>query len=112
MIHTTERSQVRAARLFLGPALALIALFFFLPVLTGFLLSFTDFDLYAIGSLANARFVGLRNYVTVLHDADFWLALKNTLYFVVVGGPLSVLVSLGAALLLSARLVPLFLYLV
>ena len=83
-----ERTQRRAAWLFLGPALTLIAVFFFLPVLAGFLLSLTDFDLYAIGAPENARMVGLRNYATVLHDHDFWLALKNTLYFVIAGGPL------------------------
>jgi multiple sugar transport system permease protein len=49
------------------------------------------------------RVVGARNYAQVLHDAEFWNALRNTLVFVVVGGVLSVLVSLGAAMLVSAR---------
>jgi multiple sugar transport system permease protein len=49
--------------------------------------------------------VGLRNYFQVLSNPVFWTALKNTLYFVVVGGPLSVVTSLGAALLVNARLV-------
>jgi len=102
---TNERSQTRAAWTFLGPALALISLFFFLPVLAGLLLSLTDFDIYAVASAANARFVGLRNYGQVLQDGDFWTALRNTLYYVLAGGPLSVLTSLGAALLLNAKLV-------
>jgi multiple sugar transport system permease protein len=68
-------------------------------------LSFTDFDIYALGNLDNLRFVGLANYHHLLHDPLFWLALKNTLYFVLVGGPLSVGVSLLAALLLNNRLV-------
>src|SRR5213078_556726 len=37
-------------------------------------------------------------------DPRFCTALRNTLYFVLVGGPLSVAVSLGAALLVCARL--------
>jgi multiple sugar transport system permease protein len=99
------RPQARTAWVFVGPALALIAVFFFLPVLAGLLLALTDFDIYAIGSASNARFVGLRNFQQVLHDVDFWTALRNTLYYVIAGGPLSVLTSLGAALLLNARLV-------
>ena len=38
-------------------------------------------------------------------NPTFWLALKNTFYFALVGGPLTVAVSLGAALLLNAKLV-------
>ena len=97
--------------IFLGPALAAIGLFFFVPVLAALALSFTDFDIYALGNFSVARFVGLRNYVQILDDPLFWKALKNTLYFLLVGGPLSIAVSLGAALLLNAKLVrwkPLF----
>src|SRR5262249_38250739 len=62
------------------------------------------FDVYAIGSLDNARFVGGANYAHILRNPEFWTALRNTLYFVLVGGPASVLVSLVAALLLNAKL--------
>ena len=54
-----------------------------------------------------ARFVGLKNYVELAQSAEFWQALRNTSYFVFVGGPLSVAVSLGAALLVSAKAVKL-----
>jgi multiple sugar transport system permease protein len=74
-------------------------------VAAGILLSLTDFDLYAIGSLSNARFAGLSNYVRLLGSAEMWSALRNTLYFVLAGGPVSVLLSLAAALLLSDRAV-------
>ena len=100
-----ERAQARAAWLFLAPAFALIGVFFFLPVAASLVLSFTDFDIYAIASPHNARFVGLGNYGRLIHDPVFWLSLRNTLYFALIGGPLTVLVSLGAALLLDARIV-------
>jgi multiple sugar transport system permease protein len=100
-----ERQEARAAWFFLAPALTLIAVFFFVPVIAGFVISLTDFDVYAIGTPETARFVGIENYVRTLTSPEFWNALKNTLYFVLVGGPLSVAVSLGAALLLNARLV-------
>ena len=90
---------------FAAPALAAIAVFFFLPVAGAVLLSFTDFDIYAVASRANLRFVAFGNYSRLLRDPLFWTALRNTFYFVVVGGPLTIAASLGAALLLNARLV-------
>ena len=102
MTRTLRARQERAAWVFLGPALGLIAVFFLLPILAGLLLSLTDFDIYAISDPQSVRFVGLRNYQQLLGGSEFWQALRNTLYFVGVGGPLTVAVSLGAALLLSA----------
>jgi multiple sugar transport system permease protein len=87
-----------------APALAVIGLFFVLPVLGGLVLSFTNFDIYAIGDPGTAAFVGLANYREVLGSSLFWRALLNTLYFVLVGGPLSVAASLGAALLVNSPL--------
>jgi multiple sugar transport system permease protein len=101
----SSAEQGGAAWLFLAPALLLIGGFFFLPVAASLLLSFSDFDIYAIADPANVRLLGLRNYAELLASPMFWTALKNTFYFVVVGGPLTVAVSLGAALLVNARLV-------
>ena len=89
---------------FAGPALIVIALFFAVPVLAALALSLTDFDIYALSDLDNLRFVGLGNYVNLLHEPLFWKALGNTFYFVIVGVPLSIAVSLGAALLLQSKL--------
>jgi multiple sugar transport system permease protein len=101
----TRVNQTRAGWLFVSPALGLIAVFFVVPVVIGLLLSFTDFDLYALGDPSVARVVGVRNYTQIVTDREFWGALRNTLTFVLVGGPLSVLASLGAALLVNARLI-------
>ncbi|HXB24381.1 MAG TPA: sugar ABC transporter permease [Gemmatimonadaceae bacterium] len=94
----------RAAYWFLAPALLLIAAFFVVPIFASLALSATDFDIYAVASPANTRFVGLGNYTELLQNPLFWTAVGNTLYFVVVGGPLSVAVSLGAALLVNSKL--------
>ena len=45
MSRQEERAEARAGWLFVTPALALIAVFFLLPVCGAFLLSFTDFDI-------------------------------------------------------------------
>jgi multiple sugar transport system permease protein len=94
----------RAALMFLAPGLLLILVTFFLPAVASLVLSFTDFDLYAVASSRNLRVVGLHNYVALARDPLFWIALRNTLYYVLVGGPLAVAVSLGVALLLDSRL--------
>ena len=100
-----NKTKLSAVILFLGPSLIVIFTFFFLPVIVAFLMSFTDFDIYALGNLSNMRFVGLKNYFNLLNDPLFWTSIKNTFYFVIVGGPLSVATSLGAALLLNSKLI-------
>jgi multiple sugar transport system permease protein len=89
---------------FIAPSLAAIALFFVLPVAGALALSFTDFDVYAVASWRNLRFIGLGNYARLLDDPRFWVALRNTGYFVLVGGPLTIAISLAAALLLNTRI--------
>ena len=90
------------AWVFVGPALIVLGVFFGLPVFAALLLSLTDFDLYALADWRNLRFVGFGNYIELLQTPLFWKSLGNTFYFVIVGVPLSIGVSLGAALLLNA----------
>jgi multiple sugar transport system permease protein len=100
-----------AAWLFLAPAAIVLGVFFLLPVIGALVLSLTDYDLYALADLHNLRFVALSNYWALLHRPLFWAALGHTVYFVAVGVPLSMLVSLCAALLLHsprARCKPFF----
>ncbi|WP_312915101.1 sugar ABC transporter permease [Stenotrophomonas sp.] len=91
-----------AGWVFAAPALIVIGLFFGVPVLSALALSLTDFDLYALADTRNLRFAGLDNYIDLLQTPMFWKSLGNTAYFVVIGVPLSIALSLGAALLLNA----------
>ena len=94
----------RSGWLFAGPALFMLGVFFFVPVLLAFLLSLTDFDLYALAHFDDLRFIGLGNYGELLQTPLFWKALFNTFYFVLVGVPLSIGLSLGAAMLLNGAI--------
>jgi len=96
-------NETRAALAFLAPAMLVLALFFFLPVIAGFALSLTDFDIYALGDPHNVRFIALKNYRDLVADETFWTAFLNTLYFSLAGGPLTVVAALGAALLVNAK---------
>lgn len=91
-----------AGWVFAAPALIVIGVFFGLPVLSALALSLTDFDLYALADPHNLRFVGLHNYLDLLRTPMFWKSLGNTAYFVVLGVPLSIALSLGAAMLINA----------
>jgi multiple sugar transport system permease protein len=98
---------ISAAYFFLAPAMISIFVFFFIPVIAAFIISFTDFDIYSLGNYSYLRFVGLKNYSDLLCNELFWISLKNTFYFVIAASPLSIAVSLGAALILNSKLVKL-----
>lgn len=98
-------NRQRAAWWFLAPALVVLGIFFLLPVVAALGLSLTDYDLYALADIRHLRFVALNNYWDLLHQHKFWSALGHTFYFVLGGVPLSIMVSLGAALLLNSPLV-------
>lgn len=83
---------------FFGPALVLLTLFLFLPMILTFLFSFTDF--FALNP-SLTHFVGLENYIQVLRDEDFCQAFTNTLKFVIIIVPLQSLGALGLALLIN-----------
>ena len=93
-----------AGWMFAAPALIVLGVFFALPVCAALALSLTDFDLYALADPSHLRFVALGNYLDLLRTPLFWKALGNTFYFVLVGVPLSIALSLGAALLLNSPL--------
>lgn len=95
--------EARAGWWMSGPALAAIVLFFALPAAGSLVLSLTDFDIYALADPSNLRFVGFDNYARLLGDPLFWRATLNSLWFVVFGVPLTVALSLAAAIVLDAK---------
>lgn len=102
----TAVSRTREARAGWGmsaPALTAIVIFFVIPAVASLLLSFTDFDIYALADLSNLRFVGFQNYARLVENPLFWKAMGNTLWFVLLGVPFVVGLSLFAAMLVNSR---------
>jgi len=99
----TPTQRPSAAFWLVFPALLMTGLFFVVPIVAALLLSFTDFDLYALARWDHLRLIGFENYRHLLNDPLFFLALKNTFYFVAIGAPLSVSASLLTALLINQR---------
>ena len=83
---------------FFGPALILLTLFLFLPMILTLVFSFTDF--FALNP-SLTHFTGLDNYFQVFKDDDFRQAFANTVKFVIIIVPLQGLGALGLALLIN-----------
>jgi ABC-type sugar transport system permease subunit len=88
--------QIGLAYLFLLPTFLIIGTFQLYPSVKALFYSMTDFTPLD----PETRFIGLQNFVTLFSDAEFWLALKNTLLYLVVV-PVIVVLSLGVALLVE-----------
>jgi multiple sugar transport system permease protein len=80
------------------PHLVLFVIFLLAPVLSGFYISLHRWHILA----KTHPLVGLGNYAAALTDDIFWIALRNTLYFVVLVVPAGNLVSLLLALGLAS----------
>lgn len=84
--------------LLVGPAFLLLVLFGVLPIVVAGAVSLTDLDISGLGNPSTVRFIGLDNYTTLFADGDFWISLANTAFFVVIGVPSIVVLSLLVAL--------------
>ena len=84
---------------FVGPWLIGLALFTAGPMIASLVLSLTDFDLVRPEAV---RFVGLDNYARMASDPNVLKSLTVTFRFAIISIPLTMLASLGAALLLNS----------
>lgn len=86
------------AWLFLLPALLIIGVFNIYPLIRTFILSFQK------GSLNNLSFNGIQNFVKVLQDSKFHLAMGNTALFAFIVVPLGIIISMVIALILFDKI--------
>ncbi|HBT51546.1 MAG TPA: sugar ABC transporter permease [Petrotoga sp.] len=95
------KTPLRAIIGFIGPSIILLLIFMLIPIVVSLVISFTDFDVYAIYDWGRASFIGFENYVNLMQDPLFWRALLNTLYALVVAMPLTVVLALSFAALIN-----------
>ncbi len=93
-----RRSENSVGLLFALPHLILFSVFLLAPTLFGFWISLHRWHVLA----KTHPFVGLGNYGQAFSDDIFWIALRNTAYFVVLVVPAGNVVSLLLALGLSS----------
>jgi multiple sugar transport system permease protein len=90
------------AWLFCLPFMVFFLAFGLWPVVASLLMSFTDIRSRDLRTPFNVGFVGFDNYVTLFTDPTFVRALVNTLYFVVVGIPVTMVIALLIAVALNS----------
>ena len=91
-----EMSETTLGRVFVAPAILLMALVALFPVIYAIVIS-----LQAYSGRLNEGFAGLDNYVEALTDERFWTALQFTVVFTVTSVTAEFLIGLGFALLMS-----------
>ena len=97
---STETRNLFKGLAFISPWLVGFSVFMLLPIALSLYYSLCDYNL-----IQRPVYVGLANYRLLIHDAVFWLALKNTLYYTALSLPAGLAVSLGVAILLNRRVV-------
>ncbi|WP_051172560.1 carbohydrate ABC transporter permease [Microbacterium indicum] len=99
-----RRSRLRLRNALLGWSFILpnflgFALLTLIPVIVLFYMSLTNWNIFG-----SSQFIGLQNFQRLAGDASFRTAFLNTLYYAVMHIPLTIVVSLGLALLLNNKL--------
>ncbi|KRE58069.1 hypothetical protein ASL11_30610 [Paenibacillus sp. Soil750] len=84
---------------FIFPAIALLLVFVFYPMLQAFLISFKNYSLVGAGDV----FVGMDNYVHLMKDRAFFNSLKHSFYFALIVIPIQTSIALGLALLIQKK---------
>lgn len=98
---SAPRLSMRVRRaLWVWGFLALPVLFYsvirFYPTLDAFRLSFTEWNL-----MRPPKFIGLENYREMFADEDFWQVFRNTFAYLIMGTPISLVVSFTIAYFLD-----------
>ena len=91
-----DRDNV-AAIVFLAPALLILGVFLFYPIVYLLFLSFTKGSF----TVSGIEWVGARNYLRLFTDIDFWQVMGNTIYFTVATVVPTIVIPLGLAVLLN-----------
>ena len=87
--------------LLLLPATAVIGALILWPAVQVGLFSFQNYGLMQISGVLPAQWVGFSNYSQILHDPEFWVSLRTSLYFALVVVPLTLTVGTLVGLLLT-----------
>ncbi|NBH17341.1 sugar ABC transporter permease [Clostridiaceae bacterium] len=92
--------EIRAAYLFVFPAVFLLFAFLILPAFSTIRYAFTDYNILRPD---NIRFCGLDNFIELFQDKDFKKSLMNTIYFTVIVVPFQCALALLLAMMISSR---------
>lgn len=92
--------------LFLVPTAVILTVFFFIPLFETVVLSFKDYS----HNIYSPNWIGLSNYVSLMHSREFFKVLGNTFIFLIVAVPLLATIPLFLAVLINQKIRCLNLY--
>lgn len=88
------------AFIMLSPNIVLFSIFTVFPFFAALVLSFTKYDM-----MSPMKFVGIKNYVDLFHDATFIKVMWNTFYYSIVTVPCGIIISLFLAVALNQKII-------
>jgi len=94
-----NRKRALVAYSFIAPNFIGFAVFTMIPIICAFALGFLKWD----GNNA-IQFAGLKNFARLSGDTLFWASLKNTIIYCIGTVPLTMLASLGLAIILNQKI--------
>ena len=94
----TALKHTGAFWMFVLPSLLLFTFFFMIPLFLSIWFSFTNYD-----GWKTMDFVGLKNYITALTNADFYKTLGRTLLYTICNLPFRVAIPLLLATLVTSK---------
>lgn len=95
-----KKSERKAAYIFVIPAVILLLAFLVYPAMQTVRYAFTDYNIMRPDRI---KFCGINNFVEIFYDDNFWIAVKNTVYFTALVVPFQTVLALALALLISSR---------
>ncbi|MBO0701868.1 MAG: sugar ABC transporter permease, partial [Candidatus Dormibacteraeota bacterium] len=84
---------------FISPWIVGFLAFQLYPIVYTLYLSFTQYT-----GFGAAEWIGLQNYVTMIHDPLFWQSLYNTFYYTALAVPVGIVVAICMALAMNQQL--------
>jgi len=98
-IKKRRRKNTLVAWSFIAPNFLGFFIFTLIPVIASFVIAFTNWDAFS-----TPKFVGFKNFINMVHNHTFWISLWNTVFYTVGTVPLTLIASLGLALLLNKKI--------
>jgi len=98
-MNTGDERKDAIGYIFTAPYIIFLLIFTAYPLLFSFYLVFHRWDL-----ITPPEYIGLNNFYFLMHDADFWQALLNTLVFLSIHIPAQVVFSIIIAMVLAEKI--------
>jgi multiple sugar transport system permease protein len=93
-----EKKEALTAMVFIAPWVVGFLVFTLYPILSSLYYSMTNYNV-----LNSPSFIGFENYINLLKDKVYLKSLTNTLYMIVIGGTITIIVSLIVSIIMDNR---------